>query len=327
MLAAAVAAASSACRQQVREPHYDRRPLSEWARDLGDRSEDVSSSAVRALFSSGDDGVPFALEALEDPDWLARRNALRAAFSLSGRDPARAVDAMALRLEDPDPRVREEAASKLHEMVMAAQEARLRQAGDEGAQGPYVIEYSETTPLPDWSEVRAALPRLAAALKDSHEQVRYHAAWALARSGPEAAAAGPLLEGLLDDPSLDVRLAAAVALVQGGSERSREVVPVALFLEALAEERRDELPPQHQYQVPLAVAALGPKAREAVPILARIAGGHSTPATLDLRLGSIVALGNFGPLAKEAIPALEEASTDSSCQAAARAALARIRGE
>ena len=70
------------------------------------------------------------------------------------------------------------------------------------------------------------------------------------------------------------------------------------------------------------------KGKETVPTLTKVVaeGWRSTYAP-DLRLGSIAALGNLGPLAKEAIPSLEAAGTDKYYEAAASAALKRIRGE
>jgi HEAT repeat protein len=128
--------------------------------------------AAAALVSVGSLAFDPVLAALQQPQWVARRNA---AWALGALDDARAVPALMKALDDREPDVRAQAAWAL------------------GA-----IDDDD------------AMDRLTAALKDPDARVRTQAAWALGAIGDSRATAG--LIGALKDVDASVRRQAAWAL-------------------------------------------------------------------------------------------------------------------
>jgi HEAT repeat protein len=128
--------------------------------------------AAAALVSIGSPAFEPVLGALQDPQWVARKNA---AWALGALDDPRAGKALLTSLDDREPGVRAQAAWALG-------------AIDEPA----------------------ALDRLTLALKDADPRVREQAAWALGAIGDSRATAGLIVA--LKDASADVRRQAAWAL-------------------------------------------------------------------------------------------------------------------
>lgn len=119
---------------------------------------------------------------------------------------------------------------------------------------------------------RGAVRALAVALHDDEPRVRFNAALALFKIGPEGGAEGavPDLSEALDDDVPLVRMDAAMALFRLGPA-ARAAVPALVA----AVQRRDNrtlapgIPFGHtiREQAALALGRIGPDAREAVPVL------------------------------------------------------------
>jgi HEAT repeat protein len=128
--------------------------------------------AAAALVSIGSRAMNPLLDALQQPQWVTRRNA---AWALGALDDARAVDALIKAIRDPEPDVRAQAAWALGAI-----------------------------------DDPAAMDPLAAALKDGDARVRRQAAWALGAIGDSRATAGLIVA--LKDTDPGVRRQAAWAL-------------------------------------------------------------------------------------------------------------------
>ena len=128
--------------------------------------------AAAALVSIGSRAFDPVLAALQNPQWVARRNA---AWALGAFDDARALKPLLGALGDREPDVRAQAAWALGAL-------------DEGA----------------------AMDRLAAVLKDEDPRVRRQAAWALGAIGDSRATTGLIVA--LKDADAGVRRQAAWAL-------------------------------------------------------------------------------------------------------------------
>ena len=107
-----------------------------------------------------------------------------------------------------------------------------------------------------------AVPALEKALADPDAAVRYYAAAALGRLGPEAKAAVPALIKLLADADANVRWRAARALGDIGPE-AKSAVPA--LVKALADPDADV-----RYCAAWALGDIGPAAKAAVPALKKV---------------------------------------------------------
>jgi len=173
-----------------------------------------------------------------------------------------------------------------------------------------------------------AVPALTAALKSSDPKVRGYAANALESIGDGSQPAAQSLAALLNDKDSDVRRAAIDALVgihlkpdalipimkQALEESNMDPSLTVPALNALADagdpgiavligELKNE---KTQYWACIALASTGPKAKAAVPDLARLAQSKRP----ILRMQAILALGEIGPDAKLAAPVLVKSLSD-----------------
>lgn len=128
--------------------------------------------AAAALVAIGTRAFEPVLAALQQPQWVARRNA---AWALGALDDSRAVNALLTALGDREPDVR--------------------------AQAAWALGALDAAP---------AMDRLTAALKDSDARVRRQAAWALGVIGDSRATSGLIVA--LKDADATVRRQAAWAL-------------------------------------------------------------------------------------------------------------------
>jgi HEAT repeat protein len=160
-----------------------------------------------------------------------------------------------------------------------------------------------------------AVPELIQALRDPNLLVRWAAARALGKIGPEqaAAAVGPLGR-LLFDPDLDVDLAAATALERFGPLARGAVPQLVRALGASDEQKR--------LAVIRTLTSIGTDAAPAIPALAV---ALSDPETMVRRQAAEL-LGKFGSAAASAEPALRRAMADlePEVRQAASAALLKI---
>lgn len=138
---------------------------------------------------------------------------------------------------------------------------------------------------------RADPDALAAKLRDPDAEVRWHAAWALARLGKQAAPAAPALAERLGDEDRAVRFAAAVALSRGGAAAVPMLVKVLEEPTSSADKRA---------AAARALEYIGPAAAPALPALRAAVRRGST----KLRRRMLRTLAALGPAARPAIPEL-----------------------
>ena len=141
-------------------------------------------------------------------------------------------------------------------------------------------------------EARAAVPALAAALRDRNDQVRWRAAEALGKLGPDAAAAVPALVDALDRSDMLAQEAAKALGRMGGAARPA----VSALASALT---RDDV--YLRREAAKALVKLGPDAEEAVPVLVEALRDKDR----TVRAESCKVLGRIGPAARSAVPALK----------------------
>jgi HEAT repeat protein len=150
------------------------------------------------------------------------------------------------------------------------------------------------------AEARAAVPTLAAALKDKHAGTTVAAAESLASIGEAAQAAAPALVETLKDKKADrfARAFAAIALARIGGPEIGQAVPA--LTETLADAKAPTAVRETSARL---LGQLGNEAGAAVPTLALAL----TDKAVEIRRAAAGALAQLGPLAKDALAALEKA--------------------
>jgi HEAT repeat protein len=306
-LTALILAAVPASAQE--DPVIQGRPLSEWLEVL--RGEKDSKARQVALLFVGAAG---AQPVVWRPQTLYRRGSVLA-VELAG--PARSRQVLpalvaALR-EDPEEVVREAAANSLGRLAAKARDS------DEGKRFAPVREgLTQALAVDKSGRVRAAaagalgklnpeLAResvavLAAALADPVSEVRGAAADSLRRLGKEAAPARSALEKLVQDRDAD-----PLARVQAAQALGRIAEPASLpvLRDTLADVKA---PTDLRVAAAEALAALGPSAADAVPLLASVLTADDSD--VGVRRAAVAALDALGIEARPAIPALKKAVKD-----------------
>jgi HEAT repeat protein len=239
------------------EPFFEGRPASTWAKRLHDENPKVKEDSQRSLKSAGPAAVPVlaAIVAAPADDWSAGPVRILAADILAGLGPAAraAVPVLVEALADRDASLRSHAADALGAIgpndpsVVAALIAQLGTAdalaatkglGKCGAAalpatGALIKLLKSADSEVRWNAVKTlgkigaveALEPLIAALSDSSELVREHAAEALGDLGPAAAAGVEPLKAALRDPYVKVRRDAARSLGQIGPA-AKTAIPI-----------------------------------------------------------------------------------------------------
>jgi HEAT repeat protein len=133
------------------------------------------------------------------------------------------------------------------------------------------------------------LPVLTEALKDTDRNIRLSAAYKFQGMGQNAKPAMPALLAALKDDNRDVRHNAFLALLNSGMKLSEALPGIATELK----EQNYSHEPIYAY-----LQALGPDAKEAVPVLIETFGRNQD------RLSIARVLGSMGPAAKDALPTL-----------------------
>ena len=148
------------------------------------------------------------VKALQDPGPRVRENAAESLGQM-GPGASEAIDPLLLCLSDADPYVIGKAAEALSRIGGAAVPGLIRvlEHAVPAARWPATIALGKIGP-----EAHAAVPALTQALTDSTDEVRWGAAVALGNVGPKAQPAVPALMRTLSDRDQDVRFGASQAL-------------------------------------------------------------------------------------------------------------------
>jgi HEAT repeat protein len=205
------------------------------------------------------------LSGLEDADAAVRQRAIYAWVEVA-EALAPAVAALADRLEDDEPGVREAAVRALAALGEQASLALppLRAALKRltfGDRHDGLLRTAAAEALHDIGNPRATpVAELVQALRDPAAAVRFGAAQALGQRGPEVGpAVGPLLQVALRDPDAAIRLEAAVALYKI-DRRVDTILPLLVRVLREPDEAR-------RWIAADCLRDIGPAAREAVPAL------------------------------------------------------------
>jgi len=169
-------------------------------------------------------------------------------------------------------------------------------------------------------DAKAAVPELAAALKDSEPMFRREALFALARIGPQSAIILPQIEAELSDPTPEVEYAAIYALGKIG--------PASKI--AAADLRKNLTSDDEFLKIASMWALLQIQGKdeqlvkEAVPAFTKLLKDDQEMR----RIEAATALGELGPSAAKALPTLKElAESDTpAVRKSAKDAIAKIGG-
>ena len=281
------------------ERFHENRPTSYWLRLVFEGADAEREHAATVLGEIGKDtpeAVSHLMKALEDPDYIVRKNAARA-LGIIGPPARESVSGLCALLKgDASQQVRQEAAMALG-MIHARPEE--------------------------------SVPALLRAFKDSDEWARMRAISAVGRFGPEAASALPTLAPLLEQPAGQRTNAGVTALgaMQLIGEPAKPYLLKALnnklsrslAVEGLGSMGAPEALPEilkllKDSDASVRVAAaralwkLDPKqTATVVPVLIE---GVKDQKHWAVRGRAIFVLGEIGPAAKESVPALCEALKD-----------------
>ena len=171
-----------------------------------------------------------------------------------------------------------------------------------------------------------AVPLLSKALGEKSAMVRAHAARALGRIGEAAKDAGPALAELVADPNDDVRRSALNALrkIKPDRDKTLPIISQALAhadpstrvhaLQSIADMGEAAVPAlikalehsEGKYWALLVLGELGPKAKDAVPGMAKLLNDDS----VQVRREAVMALGMVGKDAESAVPQIAKALDD-----------------
>jgi HEAT repeat protein len=232
---------------------YEGRTFQEWEPHLKDPTEADRVQAVLAMtkLPPGPTVLALARVLLEDPSPRVREEAAIALRKIK-KTIGRAVPALMQALKDPYPNVRYAAALTL------AREGK-----------PVVIPDADLSAEEEYPVARSGREELTAlveGLGDSDARIRQGAAKILARLGPAAKPAVPELLQALEDPAPGVREAAGEALRQIGPEA------VPALVQALSAQRADV-----RESAALALGLIGPAAQNAIPHLRELSANDPSP--------------------------------------------------
>jgi HEAT repeat protein len=233
-----------------------------------------------------------AVKALQDEDDYRRLTALQ---TIGNRgNPARSAvpEVLALLKTEKNRDVRAQAGKTLSQIGAPALEGLIGALADPSADVRFTAAQALARFGPDAAD---AVPALAARLADDAAGVRAAAAAALGEIGPRAQPALPALADVLQDAT-PVRNAALRALAQIGS-------PSVPILRAGLRSRKTAT----RSGCAFALGVLGAEAEPAVPELVQLVQHDSEP---KVRSTAVAALGAIGPAAREAVPALARCLKD-----------------
>jgi len=304
------------------------------------RSSDVRPIAVFVLVQLGPrakEALPDLLKLCSSDDTGLRVAAVQIIGAI-GEEAASAVPLITRFLDSKEEELREAAAGALGGIGPSAGQASKKLARL-AIEDRVMVSLTAMTALAEIGEAaKPAIPVLMDALKHKDPEVRENALQAFARLGNMGEPAVPLTLELMEDPNEDVRWRAAEALGNSGVETETVVRALAKALRDPGEERKvraaaavalarmrrpplealPELTLAMQTYDPIeatkyssqiearrwaaaAVGYIGPRAREAIPVLVRLLDDKSA----YVRVNAAEALGMMGKSAETAIPELE----------------------
>ncbi|MER5961176.1 PBS lyase [Streptomyces sp. NPDC002057] len=285
-------------------------------------TEELLRTLHAALDDRVDDRIALILAQLRSPDWGQRSDAIWLCGGLiriwRGRyeEVVRLVGAQ---LHDPEPRLREAAASlleRLFELGAPAADALVDRLatgaggpggggtaprrGQGGGQGGFVGRSGRDAALLALARAgdTRAVPLLARALEEP--KVRRELLYAMDGLGPSAAMLAPLLRRRLAEVELDERLydRAAPLLYALAAVRGNQAVPEVLrVLRGAPPNRRDWV----REAALRTLAAFGPAASDALPDIRRLLAAESATVSTTAARALWAAEGDLG----EVLPALE----------------------
>jgi uncharacterized protein (TIGR02996 family) len=284
---------------------------------LGAEPRQVRSCAARALADIGPPAavaLPALAALLTDPDEWVRQAAIAAVGKVGA--PAEAARVLRPCFRDRQGGVRAAAVRLCRELGPASLPLLPEMLDLLATEEEYSISTELHRAL---GGLAAAAPEAVAALREllrAPGPMRLQACFALAQSGPGAAAAVPELLALLDSDEEMARRAAAEALGRMGPAAAVAVPRLLRWVEA----KRAAALRQTALQT---LGRLGPVAADSVPALTKCLRSSDRWS----RLYAAQALGRMGAAAAPAVPLLEALAkrTDQQVRAAAEEALASVR--
>lgn len=277
--------------------------------DGGEESRLLAARALKELGPSAKDAVPSLIKALhrEESD-VVLAEVIRALGAMAPQSKA-AVPHLLPFLEDGQREVRISAlwaVGRFGADGKAAVPFLIKALEDKGVVNPktgQTFAQLAANSLADIGpEATPAVPALIKALKADHRQLRGDAIRALGWIGAKDPAVVPTLIAVLRDRNDTFFRSSAAVALARIGPEAKEAVPA--LLEALkAEDLKDENRIRGtRSAVMTALGHMGAAAKEAVPVLADIFKDQQ--ADYGLRRQAAEALGKIGPAAKEAIPTL-----------------------
>jgi HEAT repeat protein len=242
---------------------------------LADKDKFVREAAARGLFElhlPPDQVVPVLGDLLSDKDPVIRANVVEAFASLGEKALPRLIRA----LENDDTQaLAVEVIHRLGPKAKAAVPALILELKDPDADYRREVEFALASIGPD---AKDAVPELINRLKDEEPKVRHTACYALGKIGPAAASAAPSLRDCMASDDAFMKVASVWALLKIQPEdKPLQALAVPLLTKALQETDRDLI----RKEAAIALGAIGPGAKEAIPALEKIAADSDSAEVRD----------------------------------------------
>ncbi|MEK7486270.1 MAG: HEAT repeat domain-containing protein [Planctomycetota bacterium] len=280
------------------------------------KSAPAPTPTRRLVRTETNNAVSTLLEALQDEEWIVRREAAESLGGMGNTSPE-VVTGLVGALHDENKDVRKKVAWALGKIGTDSTEAALALVEILKDSNPDVRYWGAWSLGELGAKAKGAIPELVETLKDPSPDIREKAGLVLGKMGSEAKGAVPALLELMKDDYEEVLKKAAWALGQIRPD-SKETVPAFIGLMKNTNWKT-------RYEAAGALARIGSEAKEAVPVLVEALKDENE----DVRKKAALALGEIGSEAKEAITALVEVlkAEDYSIRYISAEALKKIKGK